>query len=449
MSDRPKITLRSLVMPILLFGVRCHYRSITFRGKGNIPTGEPCILTPCHQQTIMDPLMVLSLYAFSHRREPVFLARADIFSRKIVQRTHSFLRILPVYRSRDGYSNMSRNNEVFATCRHLLEDGTPICLMAEGRHNNRHQLLPLGKGAFRIAMETQKKLGQRQLMIVPIGIDYDTYERPYGNVIVNVGKPIGMMQFMQPDAGNEAQMMNNMRGALSHAISSLMLDIRSNEHYDEIHTLCLAQNKRIREAKGLPDTPWNRFAVKQEIAARMQDMPSDDPNGFDLLATKARQHKALCDSLHISEDLPSEHLSPTACMTAILCILAAATLAVAIPLVRMSLLFWLLCFPLPLLPTHLIFKKMRIDPQFKSSFNFLLRYFFTIAYTIVMGITVTVNKGFWMNDMVGIGAWWGAVAGILVVIGAAITGKAAAFLSLLADSCRFLLSKKKTLFPKL
>lgn len=436
-------------MPILQFGVRCHYRSVTIRGRDNLPEEGAYILAPCHQQTIMDPLIVQSLYCFTRRREPVFLARADIFSKKIVQRTSSFLRILPVYRFRDGFENMSRNAKTFAICRDLLKEGTPICIMAEGRHNNRHQLLPLRKGAFRIALETQKALGQRQLMIVPIGIDYDTYERPFGNVIVNVGNPIGVKQFTLMDTGNEEQVMSQMRESLRCAMSSLMLDIHSKEHYDEILTICLAQNKRIREEKGLPDTAWNRFVIKQVIAANMRRMQIEDHDNFDLLVSKARQYKSICDNMRIGVDLPTEHLGPGACTAGIVCIIIAVTLAVAIPWVRMSLLFWLLCFPLPLMPTHLIFKKMHIDPQFKSSLNFLIRYFFTIIYAIVMGITVTLNEGFWMGSIADLGAWWGAIAGILVLVGSAIMGKAIGFLILLADSCRFLTKKRKTLFPKL
>ena len=45
----------------------------------------------------------------------------------------------------------------------------------------------MGKGMFRIAGETQQKLGDHPLYIVPTGIDFDEYERPYSNLVVNIG----------------------------------------------------------------------------------------------------------------------------------------------------------------------------------------------------------------------------------------------------------------------
>ena len=156
-------TFYNLLRPLVNYGTRCHYQSFVVRGIDNLPQEGSYIIAPCHQQALMEPLAVL---CFSPKPS-VFLARADIFAKPFFRAILTFLKILPVYRQRDGQRNLDKNNRIFDLSRDVLLDGYPLCLMAEGRHNNRHHLLNMGKGMFRIAGETQLMLGDHPLYIVP------------------------------------------------------------------------------------------------------------------------------------------------------------------------------------------------------------------------------------------------------------------------------------------
>ena len=142
--------LYNLLSPLVKFGTRCHYNGFVIRGTENLPRDGAYIIAPCHQQALMEPLAVLRFAP----KPPVFLARADIFAKPAFRAILTFLKIMPVYRIRDGQDQLGRNKEIFDRCRDVLLDGYPLCLMAEGRHNNRHHLLNMGKGMFRIAGET-------------------------------------------------------------------------------------------------------------------------------------------------------------------------------------------------------------------------------------------------------------------------------------------------------
>ena len=50
---------------------------------------------------------------------------------------------------------------------------------------------------------------------------------------------------------NEPLALNQMRDALFDALRPLMHDIRSDEHYDEIMTLCNVLNREMRRREGL------------------------------------------------------------------------------------------------------------------------------------------------------------------------------------------------------
>ena len=255
--------LYNALSPLVQFGCRCHYNSFTVRGKENLPKDGAYIIAPCHQQALMEPLAVLCFAP----KPPVFLARADIFKKPVFRTILTFLKIMPVYRIRDGKDQLGQNQEIFDRCRDVLLDGFPLCLMAEGRHNNRHHLLPMGKGMFRIAGETQLALGDYPLYIVPTGIDFDDYERPYSNLVVNIGKPIPVQPFMEKYREDEPVALNEMRDALREALSPLMHDVRDEEHYDEIMALCKSLNPEYRRREGLRNTAWNRFLMRQKITA--------------------------------------------------------------------------------------------------------------------------------------------------------------------------------------
>ncbi len=385
--------LYNLLSPLVQFATRCHYRHFVVRGLDNLPTDGAYIIAPCHQQCLMEPLAVLCIAP----KPPVFLARADIFAKPTIRAILTFLRILPVYRIRDGKSSLGKNHAIFDQCRDVLLDGYPLCLMAEGRHNNRHHLLPLGKGMFRIAGETQQRLGDYPLYIVPTGIDFDYYERPYSNLVVNIGKPIPVQPFMDTYRDDEPVALNQMRDALSEALSPLMLDIRDEEHYDEIYALCNSLNREYCRREGLCNTAWNRFLMRQKIVA-------------DIESGKLKVESAKCTSRSL--------LSTLRFPLSALLLAAVVVAAVAVPVVRRVLLFCLLCYPITFIPTHLIVKKKVADPQFRSSINFGVRLVLSILYAIVIAIVMAATGGMWMSRIADIGAWWGLIALVWVPIGA-------------------------------
>ena len=397
--------LYNLLCPLVQFATRCHYNRFVVRGIENLPTDGPYIIAPCHQQTLMEPLAVL---CFSPK-PPVFLARADIFARPTIRAILTFLRILPVYRIRDGQENLGRNQDIFDQCRDVLLDDYPLCLMAEGRHNNRHHLLPLRKGMFRIAGETQLALGDRPLYIVPTGIDFDHYERPYSNLVVNIGSPIPVQPFMDTYRDNPPLALNQMRDALTDALIPLMLHIRNQEYYDEIFSICNLMNSKMRRKEGLKNNAWNRFLIRQRIADKMDSLMENQQVDESL-------RQRVQSTLPLDPALLSDHWSLPTTLFALLSIASLITLVVLFPPLRLTLLFCLLCYPLPFLPTHLIPRKIIKDPQFRSAINFGIRFVLSILYALVISVVMACCHGAWMNDLIPIGPWWGLVALVIVIV---------------------------------
>jgi 1-acyl-sn-glycerol-3-phosphate acyltransferase len=372
----------SILRPLVDYGTYNHYRSVTIKGRENLPQHDAYILAPCHQNALMDALLILLI----HPRPIAFLARADIFQKKAQAKALNFLRIGPVYRIRDGRDNLSRNDQVFKNSREVLEKGVPLCLMAEGTHNDKHQMLPLVKGMFRIACGTQKELGDKPLYIVPVGLDYDHYEDLYHNVCINIGNPIDVRPFMAEYETNEPVALNQMRQALAEGLGQQMHNVLADEHYDDEYAYChLKTQETLKELK-LKNNPWGRFMARKHISQQLAQLTEEDklPLYAQGAAFAAEQKQKGVPLWFASKGWTKGK--------SLLALLAVAFTVWAIaPIWK----YWLLSNLIVYLPTHLITKYKIKDPQFRSSVNFGIRLFATFLYMLITFIVFICCKGFW------------------------------------------------------
>ena len=142
------------------------YDDIAIEGKENVPKEGPVIFAPNHQNALMDALAVI---LFTNR-QPVFMAKADIFENKIVKKILIFFRIIPVYRLRDGKENLINNDESFNIALQCLINNNSIGIMPEGTDIDKNRLRPLKKGIARIALQAQEQIGSNKgIKIIPVG----------------------------------------------------------------------------------------------------------------------------------------------------------------------------------------------------------------------------------------------------------------------------------------
>lgn len=383
-----------LLHPTSIIATHCHYQRTVIRGRENLPKDGAYIIAPCHQNALMEPMAMLAVLP----SRIVFLARADIFQKPAARAFLTFLKILPVYRIRDGKSSLAKNEEIFAKSKQVLLSRVPLCLMAEGRHNDRHQLLPLVKGMFRIAGETQRELGDTPLYIVPTGIDFDHYEHPYSNLVINIGKPIPVQPFMEQFEADEPVALNQMRERLAVALKQQMHHVESKENYEEVYALCHILNRSWRKRKHRCNTAWNRFITRCEIAQHFNKSTNQQINPQPLQLS--RTYLDICQRLHLDLHAATDPWHPLWTLTATAAVAAAVTATALFQPVREVLLWILLCNPLILIPTHLLVKKLIKDPQFRSSVNYGIRLVLSLLYTIVITVVMCCTRG--------IG--WGALA---------------------------------------
>lgn len=379
-----------LLNTVVNVATRFHYRHIVTRGRERLPKDGPYILAPCHQNALMDPLVLLEQLG----GPIVFLARADIFKKPTLRAILTWLRIMPAFRIRDGRDQLGKNAETFDKSVEVLLHGVPLCLMAEGTHNDKHQLRPLVKGMFRIAGEACKRLNENEkgkpLYIVPVGMDYDEYEKPYSSVCVEIGEPIDVREFMQDFEENEPVALNRMREALTQGLKGVMHHVESADHYEGEYGYCHLGTQEYLREQGLRNSVWNRYEARKAITRRLAAMTEEER------ATRLAEGQDFADRC-TRKGVPIWFASKgwkwwksvlTLVGTAGFVLLLFSThhllLDAYVGYSVLGLIIWFFANPIVFLPTHLIPRRTIKDPQFRSSINYGIRLALHILYVPIL-----------------------------------------------------------------
>ena len=202
-------------------------------GKENIPKDGACVFGANHCNTLMDALVLLA----TSWQKKVFIARGDIFKNPHTAKILKWLRILPIFRIRDGIGAVrDKNGDTIDQAVDVMHDEVPLFLFPEAAHRTKHSLRQLSKGIFHIAIEANKQFGhEKPIYIVPVGLEYGDYFRFRSTVLVNFGKPINVTEYMKEHEGeNEAVIINNLKAMLTELMAELITYIPDDEDYDAI-----------------------------------------------------------------------------------------------------------------------------------------------------------------------------------------------------------------------
>jgi 1-acyl-sn-glycerol-3-phosphate acyltransferase len=269
---REKVKFRAPIFYKFLYAYvsvlhRLYYRRLTITGYDKIPPNTPIIFAVNHQNALMDALAVL----FAAHKPVVFMARADIFKKPTIAKILNRLKILPIYRIRDGYGELGRNQEVFEDTVGVLKSNIPICILPEGNHEGLKRLRPLKKGIFRIAFQaeesTQFKLN---LHIVPVGLDYSDYFNAGSDLMIVFGTPIKISDYVEQYHENEQRTINTLMNILAENMRSVMIHI-PEANYDLTYQISEMYEPNVWNTCNTNRQPYNKLAIRQYIVSKITE----------------------------------------------------------------------------------------------------------------------------------------------------------------------------------
>lgn len=370
-----------------IFCARIFYRRIKVVYKERIPRNKPVIFALNHQNAVMDALVVLN----SYRKDILFLARGDAFKHPIILKMLTLFKMLPVYRMREGISELSKNEEIFQTSIGvLLRKRCPVGMMPEGNHGNKRLLRPLVKGIFRIAFGAQEEYGEQDgVQIVPVGLDYEKYTNFRTKLLVNFGEPLPVNQFYKAYKEDPARATNAIRIRLAEEMSKYMIDIRSAEFYNMYMDLRTIYNKSMRTNMGITGKDlYSRFRADKEMIRILEDKEKNDPGIIKTIAEKVKIYSEGVTNLGLRDWLFTNNK-----YSFFLLVPLTIGLILLFPLFLYGLINNIIPFQLPLL----VIKKFK-DPQFHSTVKFVVGLIiFPIWYLILFILALIIVEPGWIK----------------------------------------------------
>ncbi len=209
------------------------FRKVEVVGLENIPKDKPVLIAPIHRNAFIDDAAVLC----TRKDNPVFLARADIFEKKWLAKIFIFFRMVPVFRIRDGKHKLANNDMTFDVGAHVLENDNILIVFPEAAHTENNRMLPLKKGAIRIAfLAAQRTNFIKDIFIVPTGLYYDNIFHYRHKVLVQYGKPINILDYKDAYLDNPQKAMLKVREDLNRELIKLSIHIaKDNDDYEAIN----------------------------------------------------------------------------------------------------------------------------------------------------------------------------------------------------------------------
>ncbi len=356
---------------VKLWHNRVYYRNFSINNREKIPVNKPLIFTPNHSNALMDALAVL----YSENKLFVFLARADIFKNPKVASILYFLKILPIYRVRDGYDTVRKSKDILRKTVDIITSGDAMVILPEGNHSRIRRLRPLKKGFARMAFQAEELNDfDLDLHIVPLGIDYDEFSKYRSSVVVTFGDPVPVRDFVEIYKENQAIGLNKIKDALSNNLAPVLINIQSEEYYDFYNEIRVIYRKHMAQkiGKDFCDES-NRVIIDQNTITKLENIEKTNPEKIKSLSEMTFRYNEIRKKFGFSNSLIESNGTPF-----IAFIRQRIELLALFPVFIYGAINSLIPYSIPML----IVRKFK-DEQFKSSVKFVVSaMLFPIIYII-------------------------------------------------------------------
>jgi len=361
------------------------YRKVTYTGRENIEKGKPTLVGPNHQNALMDAMAVL---ASRRSNVPVFLARSDIFANDTVGNFLIGIKILPVYRIRDGKDKLAKNEEIFQLAVEVLEKNRTLVVFPEAEHTPYRSLLMLKKGLMRIAFDIAEKHNfDTELQIIPTGIYYDNYQNYRRRLMVNYGKPIYIKDYKDLYNENKQSALFALRNDMREAMIPLAIHIKNKNYYDfyensrEMFDYQVAKDLNLNLKNQI-----NKFNVDKKVIEVLDNVHDNDIEQFKAFVEKSDIYAEELKKAKLKDYLFDKPVSVFKTF------LAALLWLIMLPFG----IFGFVNFAIPLGTPEFLVRKFK-DKQFYSSVRYLVSFFLPTIWGLIGGALLWIFTEWWIG----------------------------------------------------
>lgn len=253
---------------------RVFYR-VQVVGRENLPYNTPVIVTPNHPNAFLDAIIV----AVHSRQQLHFLVRSDVFNTRVKRFFLGQLNQHPIYRIQEGADKLHRNEETFDMCNRLLAQNKTVLIFPEGVCVQERRLRKLKKGLARIVFGAEASMDYKMnLMVVPIGLNYENPKKFRSTLLLSYGNPIHVSDYVKSYQREPARTINEFTRDVEDSMSRSLTIIPSKENDKLVESIEEVYKKDLAIQKGLdPRNLQHDMKAGNDIAAAVEYFRKSDP----------------------------------------------------------------------------------------------------------------------------------------------------------------------------
>lgn len=225
-----------LMRNYIRLGLFFYYKKIKVVGRKNIPKKGAILFVCNHQNALIDPLLI----GTTDHRSTHFLTRAGVFKKKLIIKLFDSVQMIPIYRVRDGWNTLAKNEAIFEKCINLLNKKEALVIFPEGSHNLKRKVRPLSKGFTRILFGAYEKHPDLEIKVIPVGLNYNSILEYPASVSIHYGKPVSVREYWNKE--DLTTSINTIKEVVRSQMKLLTTHIDDPANYEKIHEHLIQSN---------------------------------------------------------------------------------------------------------------------------------------------------------------------------------------------------------------
>jgi 1-acyl-sn-glycerol-3-phosphate acyltransferase len=270
--------------------IKRYYPRIQITGAERIPKTGPVLFCANHPNSLVDPILI----GIAARRPVSFMAKAPLFKTPLLGPIIKALGMVPAYRGRDDARQVKKNSASLALVAKGLKAGRAMGIFPEGISSDKRQLGMVRSGAARIALEAFDN-GVTDLIIIPLGINYDKKEQLGSKVWIDVGQPLDLACWIPEHSqdneetiapSDDKRLRRKLTEELSTALKSVIVHV-DNVDWDPLLTDLETIFKRTKHK---PSDEVPALIRRKRIADAINYYYGEDPTTADKILGKVESY---------------------------------------------------------------------------------------------------------------------------------------------------------------
>lgn len=258
--------------------LRVYYPKITLANGERLKFRQPGIIVSNHPNTLMDPLFSVVYMP----RQSFFLVNAGLYN--VAPKLLDKLYCVPIQRPQDVNGAPLKNDHAFERCENHLLKGGILYIAPEGTSYMNRILRPLRTGTARIVLGAEQRVGfAEDMVILPIGINYEKPNYSGSGVLINVGEPLKIADWKGEYEHDQVAAVRRLTQALEDRMRTITLDTLDEQEDALVHTLEPFLTATTDASK--------RFVQIKSLIASLRRLQAEDPAAYDMFLGKAMAYR--------------------------------------------------------------------------------------------------------------------------------------------------------------